>query len=183
MDESVSDMSQQPDPPQTGPRATLQLGLRAQDGAPWRPVSTSLVAVRSITAALCLAPLLVGAVVAAVLLWPWLWVLAGVLVVGWLWCQWLIVRQVPAISYAELEDELAIRKGRMFRRMVTIPYGRIQYVDVAAGPLMRRYGLAGIEVHTASPASSGDLPGLPAETAEELRERLTALGESRRAGL
>ena len=66
---------------------------------------------------------------------------------------------------------------------MTVPYGRIQYVDVQSGPLLRRAGLAGIEVHTANPASSGGLPGLPEAEAQRLRERLSDLGESRRAGL
>jgi membrane protein YdbS with pleckstrin-like domain len=48
---------------------------------------------------------------------------------------------------------------------------------------MRHFGLATIEIHTASPSSSGEVPGLPTDVAESLRERLSERGESLRAGL
>ena len=96
---------------------------------------------------------------------------------------WLIRRQVPAISWAELEEELVIRKGRIVRTLVSVPYGRLQYVDVQSGPLSRRLGMADVELHTASPESGGSIPGLPIEEAEALRTRLAARGEAQRAGL
>lgn len=159
------------------------LPLTGDHGAAWRPVSPLLTGVRRVTATAVLLPLTVAAVVMAVLVTVWFAVPATVFVVLWLWLMWLIPRQVTAISWAELPEELAIRKGRVWRSMVTIPYGRIQYVDLSSGPYKRKKGLADISVNTASPASSGDLPGLPVETAEELRVRLSAHGEAQRAGL
>lgn len=159
------------------------LPLTGDHGAEWHPVSPQLAVVRRVTATATLLPLTAAAVAAAVLLTPWLGLAAVALVLLWLWLMWLIPRQVAAISWAELPEELAIRKGRIWRSMVTIPYGRIQYVDLSSGPYKRRKGLADIDVNTASPASSGDLPGLPVETAEELRVRLSAHGEAQRAGL
>src|SRR5699024_10761224 len=113
----------------------------------------------------------------------WLATVTVVLALVWLWLMWLIPRQVSAISWAELPEELAVRKGRLWRTLVTIPYGRIQYVDISSGPYKRAMGLADITVNTASPASSGDIPGLPVDVAEELRVRLVAHGEAQRAGL
>lgn len=179
LDETVSDM----DDPQAPSAPIPHLSLREDRDVAWHPVSGDLTKVRSIVAAITLAPPVLAGAVLAVVLSPWFWLLVVAAAALWGWYQWFVVRQVRAISYAELDDELAIRRGRMWRRMVTIPYGRIQYVDVEAGPLMRAFGLAEIEVHTASPSSSGEIPGLPAEIAETMRERLTALGESRRAGL
>jgi membrane protein YdbS with pleckstrin-like domain len=43
--------------------------------------------------------------------------------------------------------------------------------------------MATVELHTASPQSGGQIPGLPTAEAEALRERLAARGESQRAGL
>ena len=48
----------------------------------------------------------------------------------------------PAITWIELPDEIVIRKGRVFRSLVSIPYGRLQYIDVQSGPLMRSRGIA-----------------------------------------
>ena len=89
---------------------------------------------------------------------------------------WLIRRQVPAITWAEGAEELVVRRGRMFRTLVSVPYGRLQFVDVQSGPLERRFDMATVELHTASPQSGGQIPGLPTAEAEALRERLAARG-------
>lgn len=172
----------EPVAPPPSPQPSV-LPLIGDSGADWRPVSPVLGVVRRVTATAVLLPLTAAAVAMAVLLTPWLAVLAAVLVLIWLWLMWLLPRQVAAISWAELPEELAIRKGRVWRSMVTIPYGRIQYVDLSSGPYKRKKGLADISVNTASPASSGDVPGLPVEVAEDLRVRLSARGEAQRAGL
>ena len=71
----------------------------------------------------------------------------------------------------------------MFKRLVAIPYGRMQFVDVEAGPLARAYGVATVTLHTASPETAADIPGLPAAEATRLRNRLTELGEAHGAGV
>ena len=85
--------------------------------------------------------------------------------------------------WVELDEEIVIRRGRLFRSLVSVPYGRLQYVDIQSGPLMRSQGIATCEIHTASPESGGSLPGLPVTEAEALRARLSARGEAQRAGL
>ena len=64
-----------------------------------------------------------------------------------------------------------------------MPYGRMQYVEVAAGPVARAFGLARVQLHTASPGTDSHLAGVPAVEAARLRDRLTARGEARLAGL
>ena len=90
---------------------------------------------------------------------------------------------VDVAACLELDEEIVIRKGRIFRSLVSVPYGRLQYVDIQSGPLMRAFGIAACQVHTASPESGGSLPGLPVEEAEALRARLARRGEAQRAGL
>lgn len=150
---------------------------------PWQPVSPGLRTVRLITLSVAAVPLFVAAVVLAVVLSPWAWLGAVAVVVGSAWAAWVVVRQVSAISWVELEEELVIRTGRIWRRLVSIPYGRLQYVDIQSGPLMRWQGIASCEIHTASPESGGTLAGLTLEDAEALRTRLAARGEAQRAGL
>ena len=48
-----------------------------------------------------------------------------------LWRLVLIPRQVRSIGYAEREDDLLIRRGIFFQRTLVVPYGRMQYVDIA----------------------------------------------------
>jgi uncharacterized protein len=107
---------------------------------------------------------------------------AGVLLVGLL-ADVLAGRRVRGWSYAEREDDLLVRRGVMFRRMSVIPYGRMQYVEVTAGPFERAFGLATVQMHTAAAASDARIPGLPADEAGRLRDQLTTLGEAQATGL
>jgi membrane protein YdbS with pleckstrin-like domain len=59
----------------------------------------------------------------------------------------------------------------------------MQLVDITRGPLARALGLAEVKLVTASAGSNVVVPGLPMADAEELRDRLVELAESRRAGL
>ncbi|WP_267594043.1 PH domain-containing protein [Carbonactinospora thermoautotrophica] len=128
----------------------------------------------------------VTAVLAGVAGWfaPWLAavvVLAGLALGGWGW--WLIGRNYASWGYAEREDDLLITHGFMFRELVVVPYGRMQFVDVKAGPVERKFGIASVQLHTASPGTDARIPGIPPEEAARLRDRLTELGEARLAGL
>lgn len=127
-------------------------------------------------------------VIVAVLGWwlagwwlPALAVLLGAVAVGW--GSWLIERNWRAWGYAERHDDLLVTHGVWYRQLTVVPYGRMQFVDVKSGPLERRFGLATVQLHTASPASDARIPGLPPDEAARLRDRLAALGEARAAGL
>lgn len=152
-------------------------------GVAWQRVSPRLVPARLISTSVTLAVPIVAGVVLAVLVSPWFWLLAGVPAALLVWALLLVPRQVRAIGYAERDDDLLIRKGIMFRTLVVVPYGRMQYVDVEAGPLDRKLGIAKVQLHTASASTDADIPGLVPDEAERLRDRLTARGEARLAGL
>lgn len=107
----------------------------------------------------------------------------GVVVLAYLTGEILVRRRFNAWGYAERAEDLLVRRGVMVRRLSVVPYGRMQFVDVVAGPLERRWGLATVRLHTAAAASDARVPGLPAEEAERLRDLLAMLGESRAAGL
>ncbi len=156
--------------------------LRGGD-LPWQPVSPALVRARLIVLAMAMAIPIVATIVVALVLTPWVWIATGILIVATAVVGYVVTRQVGAISWIELPEEFVIRKGRVLRSLVAIPYGRLQFVDVQSGPVARAYGIASLQIHTASPQSSGTLPGLPIAQAEELRTRLAALGEAQRAGL
>ena len=94
-----------------------------------------------------------------------------------------VERRFHAWGYAEREDDLLVRRGVLLQRTSVVPYGRMQYVDVTAGPLDRRYGLATVTLHTAAAATDASVPGLRTQEAARLRDRLTALGEARAASL
>jgi membrane protein YdbS with pleckstrin-like domain len=92
-------------------------------------------------------------------------------------------RRVRALGYQLRQDDLVFRKGIMFLRIVAVPYGRMQLVDLNRGPIARAFGLSELKLVTAAAASHITIPGLPEADAEALRDRLVELAESRRAGL
>ena len=114
------------------------------------------------------------------------YVAAGVgLACGLLALSWLAMlhRRYRSWGYLEREDDLLIRRGVMVRRLSVVPYGRMQFLDVTAGPVDRWLGLATVQLHTAASATDAQIPGLTSKDAQELRDRLATLGEARAAGL
>jgi membrane protein YdbS with pleckstrin-like domain len=71
----------------------------------------------------------------------------------------------------------------MVRRVTVVPYGRMQFLDVTAGPFERAFGLATVRLHTAAAASDARIPGLDRDEAGRLRDRLAAVGEAKAQGL
>lgn len=152
-------------------------------GVDFRSVSPRLVTARLVSGAVSVVvPVVVGSVLALVFS-PWWWILAGVPAAIFAATAVVVPRQVRALGYAERDDDLLVRKGVLFRSLVVVPYGRMQYVDVEAGPLDRRLGIAKVQLHTAAAATDAVIPGLPPAEAERLRDRLSARGEARLAGL
>jgi membrane protein YdbS with pleckstrin-like domain len=154
-------------------------------GGDWSRPAPALLRIRVVECVLGVAlPFLVATVVAGVLVG--LPQALAVLVAGGAATGIALVsvqRRWLAWGYAEREDDLLVRRGVLIRRTSVVPYGRMQYVDVTAGPLDRRLGLARVTLHTAAAASDASIPGLPLAEANRLRDRLAALGEARQAGV
>jgi len=151
----------------------------------WQRPARALLTVRRVEVALFVAlPSLAAAVVVGVLAGApeGLAVAAAGVVASGLALS-AVHRRWLAWGYAERADDLLVRRGVLVRRTSVVPYGRMQYVDVTAGPLDRRLGLARVTLHTAAAASDASIPGLPVAEATRLRDRLAALGEARAAGV
>ncbi|HEY2125737.1 MAG TPA: PH domain-containing protein [Streptosporangiaceae bacterium] len=102
---------------------------------------------------------------------------------GALLALWFVRRRVRAWSYTERDEDLIVARGVLVRRLSVVPYGRMQFVDVTAGPVERAFRLATVKLHTAAAASDARIPGLERDEAARLRDRLAALGEAKAAGL
>ena len=154
------------------------------DTVQWRPVSPKLITVELIGRTAFTLVVLIGLVVGWLLVphWAWLLAIAANLIFG-IWRAIVTVRAVKAWGYAERDNDLLVRHGLLIRRLSIVPYARMQYVDVTAGPLERAFRLATVQLHTAAAATDARVPGLPPDEASRLRDRLTALGEDRAEGL
>jgi membrane protein YdbS with pleckstrin-like domain len=113
----------------------------------------------------------------------WGAVAAGVAVIGGLVAAPFLTRRIRSWGYAEREDDLLVRHGILVARLSVVPYGRMQFIDVEAGPIERLFGLSTLHLHTAAAATDARIPGLDATEAARLRDQLASLGESRLAGL
>lgn len=95
----------------------------------------------------------------------------------------MLHNRFKAWAYCERNEDLIVSRGVLFRRLSVVPYGRMQFVDVTAGPFERSFHLATLRMHTAAAASDARIPGLEVEEAAKLRDRLATLGEAMAAGL
>lgn len=157
----------------------------ADDAQAWQQPSSRLLTLRRIqvgvvTAVFLLAgmigPLLAGVPVVALVLGLVLLAIGSV--------AWVITgRRFHAWGYQERADDLLVRRGLLLRRLSVVPYGRMQFVDVTAGPFERTFGLSTVRLHTAAAASDARIPGLAGDDARRLRDALAARGEARSMGL
>lgn len=108
---------------------------------------------------------------------------AGIFAVLVIWLLWLIPAQVKKLGWKETADELLLSRGKVFHAYTVVPYGRIQFVDVTAGPIERIFGLKSVELHTASASSDSSISGLVAAEADALRDRLAIQARERMSGL
>ena len=154
------------------------------DGAQWRRPSPRLLVLRRVQVAAVTLCTAVGTAGVVVVLDGWIGVGVGaaVLLAG-VAAEWFVRRRVHAWAYAERADDLLVQRGILFSRLSVVPYGRMQFIDVTAGPFERVFGLATVRMHTAAAASDARGPGLARAEAARLRDRLAELGEAQTAGL
>ena len=96
---------------------------------------------------------------------------------------WFLRRRFRAWRYQERNEDLIVARGVMVQRLSVVPYGRMQFVEVTAGPIERLFQLSTVKLHTAAAASDARIPGLERAEAARLRDRLTELGEAMAAGM
>lgn len=116
--------------------------------------------------------------------WGWavrlpVWAGVALMVLGMLWLSIVWTRlSHNATVFRVNEQGLEIRRGVLWRRVISVPRSRVQHTDVGQGPLQRRFGLATLTVHTAATRTpSVQLVGLARETAMRVRENLRQTGE------
>ncbi len=113
----------------------------------------------------------------------WVWIPAGILLVILAITIAVTPRQARAYGYQLRDDDLVFRKGILWQRVVAVPYGRMQLVDITHGPLDRGFGIAQLKLVTAAATTGVAIPGIRQAAAEQLRDTLIAVAETRRTGL
>jgi len=150
----------------------------------WTRVSPRLARMRRTILALIGIPVIVGISVGLSFVNTLVGVGAGIIVVALVVAAWFSIgRNLRSWGYVERDEDLLVTHGAMFMKLTIVPYGRMQLVDVEAGPIERSFGLVSVKLHTAAATTDAKVCGLTPDHAGALRDRLTALGEAHAAGL
>lgn len=187
MQQTPPDAAFTPDPGLDGPPART-IEPFAPPADTWRRISPRLSLIRRISGTITMAIIFIPLTVAS---WFFLttyiaWLPFAVGGLGLAWWLWLFIRAgrfVRAMGWARRDHDLCFVKGLMFRDLSIIPFGRIQMVRVKSGPILRAFGLANIDVVTASAAANVTIPGLPGDEARALRDLIIELSDAEGSGL
>ncbi|WCD93100.1 PH domain-containing protein [Microbacterium sp. nov. GSS16] len=167
----------------TGIRIPRGTGALALDGQ-WHQISPRYVTSQFVQNAIIIVLVAIAAAVAAIVLeMTWVWIPAGALIAIDVITLAILPRQARALGYMLRADDIVFRRGILWQRMVAVPYGRMQLVDITQGPLDRVFGLSQLKMVTAAAATGVQIPGLTQAAAEALRDTLIEVAETRRTGL
>lgn len=113
-------------------------------------------------------------------LFDWPWYIYGIAALVVIMYGWFFVYLFPKIRwsrwrYEVRETEIELQHGIFIVTRTLIPMVRVQHVDTAQGPILKKYGLSAISISTAATVHS--IPALAAEEADELRNRISVLAK------
>lgn len=122
-------------------------------------------------------------------LWWFLLILVFYVIFCWIWAK----LTYHFWRYQLTEDAFKKEYGVISKKYVSIPYDRIQNVDIYRGIIERIFGLSHITIQTAGYGAIGGesrgfggegyLPGLDKNVAEELRDELIRKAKGTKQGL
>lgn len=110
---------------------------------------------------------------------PWGWVIPILLLYA-AFCYIWAKLSYRFWRYQLEKNAIKIEKGIIWKKYISIPYERVQNVDIHRGVLARIFGLSDLQIQTAGYSgygqwgrgTEGRLPGLGIQMAEKLRDEL-----------
>lgn len=105
--------------------------------------------------------------------WGWV-VLGGLIALALFLTLWYAPARYKRWRWQLTELAVELRFGVIVRQQETVPYFRIQQIDIVQGPLDRVLDLATLQVTTASASGSASLPGIANDDAPTVRAELLA---------
>ena len=96
-----------------------------------------------------------------------------------IFCSWIYSKYAWNFYKYSLEERyFKIEKGIIWKTYNSIPYKKIQNIDISRGIFDRLLGLSNVNIQTAgqksplAPIYEGRLPGLSVQTAQDLQKEL-----------
>lgn len=86
-----------------------------------------------------------------------------------IWRTFLVIKGFPKKGYLLREKDISYRKGLFFYKLTTVPFNRIQHVEVSQNFIEKTFALASMKIFTAGGSVSDvSIPGLIPEKAHEI---------------
>lgn len=80
----------------------------------------------------------------------------------------------PRKGYLVREQDVSFQKGLITYKLTTVPFNRIQHVEVNQGVISKIIGLSSVKIYTAGGSYSDlSIPGLPEDKAQQLKSFLS----------
>lgn len=86
--------------------------------------------------------------------------------------SWYTQAAYRAWRYRFTVDALEVEHGVFWRASSSMPYHRLQQVDVSQGPLERRFQMSSVRLRSAAATTDATIPGVADGEVEEIRERV-----------
>lgn len=86
----------------------------------------------------------------------------------------IVILGFPKKGYLVREQDISCQKGLITYKLTTVPFNRIQHVEVNQGLVEKLFGLSSVKVYTAGGNYSDlSIPGLPVKNAQRLKSFLS----------
>lgn len=101
-------------------------------------------------------------------------ILLSVMVVLLAYSSLISILGFPRKGYLVREKDVSYKKGLITYKQTTVPFNRIQHVEVNQGVLAKLFRLSSVKIYTAGGTSSDvSIPGLPVDDAQKLKAFLS----------
>lgn len=99
------------------------------------------------------------------------WILYTIAIVGIVYTVVLLLYGFPKRKYVIRDHDISYKSGVIFSAITTVPYVRIQHLEINQGPFSRLFKLATLNVYTAGDSSDDlEINGLLKTEALQIKE-------------
>lgn len=96
-----------------------------------------------------------------------------IFVVLFVWRLVLLILGFPKKGYLLREHDVSYRRGLLIYKLTTIPFNRIQHVEVSQNMIEKRFGLSRVKIFTAGGSVSDlSIPGILPDKAHQIESFL-----------
>ena len=82
-----------------------------------------------------------------------------------------LILSFPKRKYALREKDISYKSGLFVKKLTTVPFSRVQHIEIDEKPISRIFGLSSLSVYTAGDSSNDlEIKGIKKDTALQIKE-------------